>query len=56
LFTGGPVRLNDISVAHIIGEKAGVGITTLATDATVSIVQGEGVTVEARREYRVDHL
>jgi hypothetical protein len=47
LVYGGPVRLNDISVAHIIGEKAGVGITTLATDATVSIVQGEGVTVEA---------
>lgn len=47
LVYGGPVRTNDISVAHIIGEKAGVGITTLATDATVSIVQGEGVTVEA---------
>ncbi len=47
LVYGGPVRVNNISVADIIGEKAGVGITTLATDATVSIVQGEGVTVEA---------
>ncbi len=47
LVYGGPVRLNDISVSHIIGDNAGVGITTLATDATVSIVKGEGVTVEA---------
>jgi len=56
LVYGGPVRLNDISVAHIIGEKAGVGITHACYRCNRlhrARRRGDG---RGQREYRVDHL
>src|SRR5690554_6212506 len=43
----GPVRANDIIVASIIGENAGVGNSTMSATAGVTIEQGGGVTVTA---------
>lgn len=43
----GPVRTNNIRVGNIIGEKAGVGNTTINTNVSLSILQDKGVTVAA---------
>ena len=43
----GPVKVNDISVAGIIGESAGIGNTTMQVDAKVVIPRGSAVSVTA---------
>ncbi len=43
----GPVRANNIAVASIIGEDAGVGNTTLGATVGVTILQPSGMTVTA---------
>lgn len=43
----GPVTANDIKVANIIGEDAGIGNTTVGTNVKLSILQDSTITVAA---------